>query len=329
MENPARKETNKLLDDLEKRIAEEYGKAAEEMKEKANKYFERFKERDEKQKELVKNGQLSQSDYLKWRTSAMTYNKRYTDMVDHLTTIAVKSDQEAVKWSKDILPDVFATNANYGQFEAEVLTGVEKSWTLYNREAVVQLARNDPDLLPAINPESPKGKWLAENKDKIWNKRHINSAILQGILQGEGVVDIAKRLTDVTDMDSRAAIRNARTMVTSAENRGKKYAYEMADEMGLHVKNMWMATHDGRTRISHSLLDGQVRELDEEFSNGLMYPGDPDGDDNEIYNCRCSLVAYTDYSIETIWAFRARTGMQADPDKAWSDWKAAQEAKKG
>ena len=50
--------------------------------------------------------------------------------------------------------------------------------------------------------------------------------------------------------------------------------------------------HDDRTRPSHLELDGERRDLDEEFSNGLQYPGDPDGDPSEVYNCRCTMVAY-------------------------------------
>ena len=47
------------------------------------------------------------------------------------------------------------------------------------------------------------------------------------------------------------------------------------------------------TREEHLELDGQEREIDEPFENSLgeiMYPGDPDADPANVYNCRCTLV---------------------------------------
>lgn len=50
----------------------------------------------------------------------------------------------------------------------------------------------------------------------------------------------------------------------------------------------WDAALDSRTRDSHARLDGEIRELDEKFSNGLMFPGDPSGRPEEVINCRCT-----------------------------------------
>lgn len=319
--NPARAETDSLLEELEKRIAKEYAQAAEELKAKAEKYFSGFKARDAAKKALVEAGELKEEDYKKWRSGALMFNKRYTDLINNLSNVAVNADKTAMGMVRHLLPDVFGLNLNYGTFEVERLTGVDTEFTLYNRQAVTLLLRNNPDLLPQVTPGSKTDEMLKANKDLIWNRQHMNSALAQGILQGESMKGIAKRLESVTDMDKKAAIRNARTMTTSAENAGKKYAYERASRLGLHVRNMWMATHDGRTRESHLLLDGEVREIDEEFSNGLMYPGDPDGEPEEVYNCRCSLVAFTEYSSESPESFRSRTGMQEDPDSAWAAWK--------
>lgn len=326
MANPARRETDSLLEELEKRIAEEYGKAANEMQEKAEKYFASFETRDAEKKALVKSGDLSRADYRRWRAGAIMHGERYTELIDHLSGVAVNTDKAAMGIIADAMPNVFMLNANYGTFEVERLTGVDTSFVLYNENSVAYLLKDNPDLLPSPKPDSPTARKLAENKDLIWNKQHLNSAVLQGILQGDSMKGISKRLLSVTDMDKTAAIRNARTMTTGAENAGKKHAYERASQLGLHVRNMWMATHDGRTRESHRLLDGEIRELDEKFSNGLEYPGDPNGEPEEVYNCRCSLVAFTQYSAESPEAFRTRTGMQEDPDKAWTEWKESRKA---
>jgi hypothetical protein len=36
-------------------------------------------------------------------------------------------------------------------------------------------------------------------------------------------------------------------------------------------------------------MDGQKRKLDEKFSNGLMFPGDPAGGAYWVINCRCAM----------------------------------------
>lgn len=50
----------------------------------------------------------------------------------------------------------------------------------------------------------------------------------------------------------------------------------------------WDAALDGKTRDFHRRVDGEIRELDEKFSNSLMFPGDPSGDTGEVINCRCT-----------------------------------------
>ena len=92
---------------------------------------------------------------------------------------------------------------------------INTSFTLYNHAAVERLIKENPNLLP-LNPN------LDIPKDLRWNQQHINSAITQGILQGKSIPDIAKDLQRVTGMDESAAIRNARTAMTGAQNAGKR-----------------------------------------------------------------------------------------------------------
>ena len=155
------------------------------------------------------------------------------------------------------------------------------SYTLYNREAVERLLRDDPDLLPAPRVNIPK--------DMRWNKNQVNSSVLQGILQGEPMDKIARRMYNVCGMDAKAAIRNARTAVTGAENAGRLDSMKRAQAMGVQLQKLWLATRDQRTRDSHVLLDGEQVDLDEKFSNGCRYPGDPQGAPGEVYNCRCAM----------------------------------------
>lgn len=282
MNSPARKETDSLLEDLEKRIKQEYEQAAKEVQKKADSYFKQFAKQDAEKQAAVKSGELTQEAYKKWRVEEVMKGSRYTAMIDDLSSTAVNADKAAMNIINGSLPETFRINANYGAYEVERATGIDTSFTLYNKDAVADLIKNQPDLLPKPSMDIPK--------DRRWNRQHMNSAITQGILQGEDIRKISKRLQSVTDMDSRAAIRNARTMTTSAENAGAMHSYKRAEEMGIKGQKMWMATHDSRTRDSHVMLDGEMQNLHDEFSNGLQQPGDPSGDPSEVYNCRCRIV---------------------------------------
>ena len=102
---------------------------------------------------------------------------------------------------------------------------------------------------------------------------------------------IASRLSKVTDMNETAAIRNARTMVTGAENKGRQDSYARATADGIILAKEWISTNDSRTRHSHAVLDGAIVDQDKKFDNGLMYPGDPNGRPEETWNCRCTVAA--------------------------------------
>ena len=170
---------------------------------------------------------------------------------------------------------------------------VDTSFTLYDRQTVERLIRDDPDLLPKANVDVPK--------DKRWNRQKLNSAITQGVLQGDSIPHIADRLQSVTDMDRRAAIRNARTMTTSAENGGRQDSYTRAESMGIKMKKQWMATLDSTTRDSHAIADGQIVGTKDTFHlmhGELEYPGDPAGPPSEVYNCFVgSTIAYANNEI--------------------------------
>lgn len=134
----------------------------------------------------------------------------------------------------------------------------------------------------------PKKK-VAVDKDERWNTKLMNSKLLQGILAGEPIPKIAGRMLSIVGNNEASAVRNARTMITQAENNGRFDSYQELADQGVVQAKVWIATPDDRTRESHLDIDGEEIDIDEEFSNGLMYPGDPDGEPSEVWNCRCSM----------------------------------------
>lgn len=288
--DPAHEETERLLAEMEKKVAREYKQAAREAESKLNAYMDDFKEKDSVWKKMVEDGQKTEKEYEDWRFRHMAVGKRWENLKDTLAEDYLNADKAAKSIINGYMPEVYATNFNYGTYEAEAEANVNTGFTLYDKQTVERLMRDNPDMLP--QPGKKVSKAIAEGKAVRWNKNQIQSVMTQGILQGESIPKLARRLaSEVADKDYRAAVRNARTMTTGAQNAGRVDSYERAEEMGIDMEQEWRATLDGRTRHTHALMDGETQKVGDAFSNGLMYPGDPSGEPEEVYNCRCTLRA--------------------------------------
>lgn len=169
---------------------------------------------------------------------------------------------------------------------------INKAFTLYDEPTVKRLITENPQMLPP--PGKKTTKAIAEGKAKLWDEKQIQSVATQSILQGESIPEIAERLAEtVGDKDAAAAVRNARTMITGAENAGRQAAAERATGKGINITKVWVATLDMRTRHEHRILDGQRQPVDKPFvvdGNEIMYPGDMSAKPHLLYNCRCTYI---------------------------------------
>ena len=207
-------------------------------------------------------------------------------MSDQMAVEMTNTNKIAASVINGHLPDVYALNANYSFYQIEKDLGFRTSFTLYDRQTVERLVRDNPNLLP----------WQARintPEDIRYNKKNLNSAVTQGILQGETIEEIAERMVkSPLRMCKKNAVTNARTMTTSAQNGGRIESYHRAEEMGIHLQKQWMATLDDRTRHEHRQLDGQTVDVDDVFSvDGyeIAFPADPEAEPEMVYNCRCTM----------------------------------------
>lgn len=316
--DPAHEETERLIAEMEKKISKEYAQAEKEIQVKIDDYFERFALKDQKWQEWVKDGKKTSAEYKQWRIGQMAVGKRWESLKQTVAEDLVNADQIARSITKGYMPEVYAENFNFGTYEVEVGAKVDTSFTLYDRQTVERIMRDNPDLLPA--PGKKVSKAIAEGKAVRWNKQLIQSVMTQGILQGESIPKLATRLaTAVGDSDRKAAIRNARTMATGAQNAGRVDSYKRAEDMGIKMEQEWRATLDMRTRHSHRQLDGERQPVGEKFSNGCEYPGDPRGDPSEIYNCRCTLRAVVEGLEPQARKFRDDSAIEG---LTYEEWKA-------
>lgn len=316
MADKGHEETEKLLKKMEKQLDEVYKEAYTEARDTATSFMAKFRVMDEEKRRLRDSGELDNSEYQRWRRTMLFQGKRYKEMADTLAADMTKTNVIAASVINGHLPEVYAINHNYGTYEIEHGGKINTQYSLYDRQTVERLIRDNPDLLPrkaAINIP----------KDELWNKNHINSAVMQGILQGKTVDDIAKNVAaTVTDMSHTSAIRNARTMTTSAQNGGRIDSYKRAQNMGVKLVQVWMATLDGRTRHEHRQLDGQKQPIGTPFKIDGMeieFPGDPKAEPYLVYNCRCTLIGEVegvDYNLSDVTERDSKLG-----DMTYEEWK--------
>ena len=293
MADKAHRLTDEKLEEMEKRLSAIYSRAEKEIGESWKEYLvESQAEIDELQKayELAKKGgdakeiRKAGKKLANAKRERTLMDKRFKALTETTAAQLANVNKTALAYINGRLPEVYSINYNAISKSIDGVGGY--TFALVDADTVKNLATTDKSLLPY--------KQLDEKADVRWNVKKMNAEVLQGILQGEPMDKIAGRLSKVTDMNETAAIRNARTMVTGAENKGRQDSYKRAEEDGIIMKREWIATNDSRTRHWHAELDGVEVDIDEPWVNDfgeIMFPGDPSADPANTYNCRCSMSA--------------------------------------
>ncbi len=155
-------------------------------------------------------------------------------------------------------------------------------------------------MVRAVQLESKisKGLYTRLGEDVDLLKKKITAQVSRGIATGMSYRDVAKQLENYTRIGYNKSIRIARTEGHRIQTTAAMDAMEAAKDRGADVLKQWDATLDGATRESHVAVDGEIREVDKPFSNGLMYPGDPAGGAAEVINCRCALLQRARWAVE-------------------------------
>ena len=289
-----RAKSEKELKRIERELTKIYEQSQKEIHEKWDSYLQRAAERTKRLEEALEKAKASgdaekikeAQEALKRKVDSVTrqdakFNAMARETAERLTDV----NAIATAYINNEMPKVYALNYN-GMIEdiendlEGINTGI--AFNLVDERTVKQLVKDDKLLY--------SNKTLDKAADMKWNLKAITSQVTQGIIQGESIPKIAKRLDNVSDMDKNAAIRSARTLTTTAENSGRMAGMKEAEEKGIVYEKQWMATPDDRTRESHAELDGVSVPLDKPFPNGLMYPADMKGKPEEVWNCRCSMV---------------------------------------
>ncbi len=276
-----------------KRLTQVYNQSLKDVTAKSKKLYDEIEEltsiyddvEDEAEKAVLKS-----------RIQSKVYQKQYQDSLK--------------KQVSDILDNMhensYTTVADY------LNTCYEEGFvgTLYDMQGQgVPLAfpLDQESMVRAVQLDSKisTGLYTHLGEDVAMLKKHITAQVSRGIASSMTFSQIAQQLS--TKMVGQYknpggslynAMRIARTEGHRIQCQAGMDACHKAKEKGADVVKQWDSTLDARTRDSHVHLDGEIRELEEKFSNGLKFPGDPSGGAAEVIHCRCALLQRARWAVK-------------------------------
>jgi len=211
--------------------------------------------------------------------------QRTTGIADSIAKEIAQSGQTAAKMIEGARLGIYRESYKGALYSIDRQLGYRVSWSIY-----------DMNQLAALLGESERAPFTQIAYRRLGSDtrivRRLQNELSQAVILGEGIPKINRRIRDVARMSHRHAQRIARTETLRVANQGRMLGfYQARDNYGIQMRKKWIATNDERTRPDHARMDGEVVDLDEVFSNGLMQPGDPLGPPEQVINCRCAVVA--------------------------------------
>lgn len=308
--------STRQLNSLRRRILRVYGTARREMTEQLTEFLEHYQKLDEHKRQQLEAGDITESDYRTWLRNQVFQSELMHQKLENITQTCTTAQQTAYKLARDEQYDIFALGANWAFYELEQAAAVAFGLTLYNTEAVKRLLLENPKLVP--------NKRIKSESNKTYDARVFNRYVMQGIVQGKSVHDIAvQAVNGMADTEIHWAMNNAITALTGAQNAGTMQQLRNAQALGIEVQKRWNSNLDYRTRETHRLLDQETADLDEPFKvqgYEIMYPGDPNAAPEMVYHCRCKLTsALVKYPRQNAMR-RDNTTKEVTSDLTYTEW---------
>lgn len=175
--------------------------------------------------------------------------------------------KQVKKFSKAIMP-LIVSIFDEAQSDAQDLVGEKMK------------AQGRKDITPAIlDLLQKRADFFAQTVNNT-TLLALVATIDDGIKDEEGIPELKKRIKDVyVEFENYRAVRIARTETNAVVNEAHLQAYK--DSEVIEGKE-WIATLDDRVRDEHLMMDGEIVPKSKAFSNGLMFPSEP--------NCRCTVA---------------------------------------
>ena len=120
-------------------------------------------------------------------------------------------------------------------------------------------------------------------------RQAVSAAVTEGLAEGWSVPETAGAIrASVAEASPARAVALARTDLVGLANASSMASARLV--LGPDVYKRWWTAHDERVRPTHVEANGQTVLISEKFKVGealLDFPGDQDGPDEEVIQCRC------------------------------------------
>lgn len=159
--------------------------------------------------------------------------------------------------------------------------GAEAAWT------ELRLRGEFSDLPAAHELLDVQLRQLAGIAESV--RASLAHALAEGLRENESPRELADRLRETyTGLRETRALTIARTESARAYNTARQAVWHAE---GVRATE-WLSARDERVRrepYNHA-IDGERVPLGARFSNGLRFPGDPEGAAGNVINCRCVTI---------------------------------------
>ena len=269
-----------------KRLKQVYSQSLKEIEKKAKELQDRINELDTLAKLAVDADEKAKLLSMK---QAKVYQKQYQD--------ALKKQVGSILDNLQV--EEFKTVSEYlNKCYEEGFLGA--MYDLHGQGIPLIIPMDQETMVRAVQLESKisNGLYSRLGEDVKELKKRITAEISRGIATGMTFQQVAQQLAGHTNTGYNNAVRIARTEGHRIQVQSAMDVCYKAKDKGANVVKQWDSTLDGQTRSSHQKVDGEIRGLDESFSNGLMFPGDPNGGAAEVVNCRCALLQRAKWALD-------------------------------
>lgn len=130
---------------------------------------------------------------------------------------------------------------------------------------------------------------MAEGKAKAYNNvtyRQLMEA-LDGDISEDALGSTVEGVFEKAE-DSRASCAGI-SFATSLASWTRQEVLHQQGDAAKGATKTWIHNPSGNPRSEHLAMDGETVPFEDNFSNGMRYPGDMMGDDDELANCNCEI----------------------------------------
>lgn len=303
------RKTDKLLSFASRELIQNYNRALDDIRVRLSNLYEIYRT----------EGELTRAQ----ATQFMRQSNIRAEIIRAADPYLAKNE----KFLKELSKVGFNESFFHHAWAVDQAVGVELSWGLLDDNAVRAAIGLSDDAASLAGLMSKKEvRRHAKILDKAFknyaidSRKWIGREVTQGVINGESVDQVAKRISKSAFLHSRnSAELIARTETLRATGLGAQIRYEQAADAGVMVKQVWDAALDSRTRPEHAAMDGKIRD-DETglFPPPINAPGPRrTGNAGDDINCRCTVTPVVDGLSPEV---RRIKGEGVKPYKPFSEW---------